>query len=198
MRMMLAPTFPTAKIMSQQSQNKTCIFIIELFLSSEVKINKEQWDTKDGELRGTPDACNWLRENLLGEKSKFDLKVVTGMSLSELKAKNMRITGRGDVLIGKKDDFNVPVNNPFQHAYGIIELKMCEYNLKNAQYILELMSLTQISRVKKNVTLLATDCNKKWELYYFKSDSIMVQRGYKHGHKCWEDFMKLLLDADTK
>jgi hypothetical protein len=26
----------------------------------------------------------------------------------------------------------------------------------------------------------------------------MVQRGYKHGHKCWEDFMKLLLDADTK
>jgi hypothetical protein len=138
-------------------------------LSSEVKINKEQWDTKDGELRGTPDACNWFRENLLGEKSKFDLKVVTGMSLSELKAKNMRITGRGDVLIGKKDDFTVPVNNPFQHAYGKKnELKMCEYNLKNAQYILELMSLTQISRVKKMLLF--------WQLIAIKNGNCTILR----------------------
>lgn len=158
---------------------------------------KENEKIVKGEHQGTPGAINWFHENFL-KNSDFCLKDVTGKKLPQLTANKMSATGKGDVVIGIKEHLNVAAVNPHEHAYGLIELKTVKYGLKSAQNILELAALAIISNKKKKVALLASDCVTKWELCYFE-DSITIQRrSYAHSGKCWDDFKKLLDDADTR
>jgi hypothetical protein len=48
------------------------------------------------------------------------------------------------------------------------------------------------------VSLLATDCGSKWQLYHFKDATTIYRRTYQHGRKCWEDFKELLDTAETR
>ena len=48
------------------------------------------------------------------------------------------------------------------------------------------------------MALLATNGATKWQLSYFKDVRTIQRRSYKHGGKCWEDFRKLLDDAETR
>jgi hypothetical protein len=160
-----------------------------------IKRNKR---LKKGEHQGTPGACDWFRKKLIGANAQFDLKVVTGKPLPTLKANKMSTSGKGDVVIGKKEHLDAPVSDAYEQAYGLIELKTSEYDLKPAQNVLELTALARVSRMRRNVAVLATDCAEKWELCYFKDYSTIKRTGYTHGSKCWEDFKKLLDDADTR
>ena len=89
----------------------------------------------------------------------------------------MIATGRGDLVIGKTEVLEVPVSDPHEHAYGLIELKTDKSNFRRAQNFLELTALSQVSRIGRKVALLASDCGKKWELYYFKSYNTFVRGG---------------------
>ena len=46
--------------------------------------------------------------------------------------------------------------------------------------------------------MLATDCNTKWELYWFEDERTIVRGVYRSGRKCFEDFRKLLTNAETR
>ena len=152
---------------------------------------------KKGEHQGTPGAREWFHENMLHDDSKYGLRVVNGVFLPSLKANHRSTGGKGDLVIGKKEYLGVSTS-PYEQAYGLVELKTDEYALKPAQNVLELAAFATISRMKKTVTLLATDCATKWELCYFKDERTIHRRPYTHGGKCWEDFKKFLDDAETR
>lgn len=152
---------------------------------------------KIGEHQGTPGACEWFSQHFL-QDSTFELKVITGTLLPPLKANQRSTAGTGDLVIGKKVDFKIPGAIPLEHAYGLVELKTDEYPLKAGQNVLELASLATTSRFGQSVALMATDCDEKWELIYFKDTKTINRRVYVHGRKCWEDFKALLDAAETR
>lgn len=75
---------------------------------------------------------------------------------------------------------------------GLVELETDKYPLKVGQNLLELLSLSTASTFKKAVVLLATDCNKKWELFFFSDGRTITSKVYDHGSKTWDDFFQLL------
>jgi hypothetical protein len=93
---------------------------------------------------------------------------------------------------------NVVENEPYLFAKGLIELKTYEYPLQTGQNMLELMVHSTASSFKEGVALLATDCNAKWNFFYF-SDTVTGQRKiYTHGRKAWEDFMQLIRTTEAR
>jgi hypothetical protein len=151
---------------------------------------------KKGEHDGTPGARDWFYEHfLLG--TKYNLKVVTGTSLPKIEGDQKSATGKADIQIGFQEQMELETS-PFDQAHGLIELKTNVYPLKPGQNILELASLSTISRFGKGVALLATDCNEKWELCYFQDSKTIKRRAYRHGRKCVEDFKELLDSADGR
>ena len=113
--------------------------------------------------------------------------MVTSLPLPLLKANNRSTIGKGDIVIGKKDNLEIAVT-PYEQAHGLIELKTSESSINPAQNVLELAAFAKISRIRNNVALLASDCATKWELCYFKDEGTIQRRAYRHGRKCWEDF----------
>ena len=99
--------------------------------------------------------------------------------------------------MGKAAELEIAAS-PYEQAYGLVELNTGEYPIKAAQNVLELASLATISRLGRSVALLATDCDAKWELCFFKDRSTIQRRAYKHGRKCWEDFKSFLDSAETR
>ena len=157
-------------------------------------------DTKvvrPGEHYKTPFAKAWFSRNFLLPDDMFGLKVVTGSSLPELRGHTKKANGKSDLVIGKKVELQV-APDPYDFAFGLIELKQDIFNLNKGQNILELASLATISRVGKNVSLLATDCNTKWELFWFEDDKTIVRGVYRSGRKCLEDFRKFLVSAESR
>lgn len=152
---------------------------------------------KKGEYQGTPGARDWFQQNFVGDSGGFCLKVVTGEFLPTIRGNQRSTSGKGDVVIGKAAQLKIAVS-PYEQAYGLVELKTDEYPIKRAQNVLEIASLSTISRLGKSVALLATDCNAKWELCYFKDARTIQRRAYEHGRKCWEDFKNLLDGAETR
>lgn len=100
-------------------------------------------------------------------------------------------------MIGKKEELQV-TSDPYDFAFGLVELKQDIYPINKGQNVLELASLATISRVDRNCSLLATDCNKKWELYWFENQKTVVRGTYRSGRKCWEDFHALLDTAESR
>jgi hypothetical protein len=93
---------------------------------------------------------------------------------------------------------NAVEDEPYLFAKGLIELQTKEYPLKTGQNMLELMALSIASSFKNGVALLATDCNTKWNVFYF-SDAVTVQRKiYTHGRRAWEDFMQLIRTTEAR
>ena len=160
---------------------------------------KDNVTLKKGEHQGTPGAKDWFTHNFLqGEdKSGFGLRVVTGQFLPTIKGDRKSVRGKGDLVIGKTAELMI-AGSPYDHAYGLVELQTNEYPLKLGQNVLELTALFIISRFGQNVALLATDCNCKWELYFFFDARTIHRRAYKHGRKCWEDFKHLLDSIETR
>ena len=152
--------------------------------------------TRDGEMwnkseyGGTQGALEWLKKNFLRSESPYGLKVVTGMKLPKVKGNGKSATGKTDLLIGIASD--IRHGDTFDFARGIVELKTDKYPLKVGQNLLELLALSTASSFKKGVVLLATDCNTKWEVYYFSDATTIRSTVYKHGGRAWEDFLELL------
>jgi hypothetical protein len=122
---------------------------------------------------------------------------VTACALPELTGHRKKANGKTDLVIGKKDELEI-ASDAYDFAFGIVELKPDIYPIKKAQNILELASLSTISRVGRNCSLLATDCNKKWEVYWFEDARTILRRVYCSGRKCWEDFKALLDNAELR
>ena len=158
---------------------------------------KQNQTVRPGEHYKTPGAMNWFVGNFLAHNEVLGLKVVTGHSLPVLEASQKKARGKCDLVIGKKVELEV-TSDAYDFALGLIELKQDIYPINKAQNVLELASVCTISRFGRNCALLATDCNTKWELYWFEDTRTIVRRVYQHGRKCWEDFKALLDDAETK
>lgn len=161
-------------------------------------VNTKDDDTvRPGEHFQTPGAKNWFMENFLAHEEAYGLKVVTGHRLPDIRGNRKKARGKGDLVIGKKVELEA-TPDAYDFAMGLIELKQEIYPIKKAQNVLELASLCTISRFGRNCSLLATDCNTKWELYWFEDTKTIVRRVYRSGRKCWEDFKALLDVAETK
>ena len=162
---------------------------------------KDGGTIKKGEHQGTPEAMEWFKNHFLKESAGFDLVLVTKKHLPKLKGNGKSAAGEGDLVIGN-GVYITRVADPYQHAYGLVELKTDEYKVKPGQSVLELASLSTTSRFGRNVCLLATDCKGKWQLYYFKDFNTILQREYLHstcnGRKCWEDFKTLIGNSETR
>jgi len=168
----------------------------------EWKVETKDGDTiKKGEHQGTPEAMEWFKTHFLEESDGFGLVSVTNKPLPKLKANGRSAAGAGDLVIGK-GAYITKVDDPHAHAYGLVELKTDDSRVKPGQSVLELASLSRISRFGRNIALLATDCEDKWQLYYFKDSKTILQREYHHstsnGRKCWEDFKTLIINAETR
>ena len=164
-----------------------------------------QWtvETKDnevlrpGEHYKTKGAKDWFLQNFLLSDDIFGLKIVTGSALPELRGHTKKANGKSDLVIGKKAELQIAAD-PYDFAFGLIELEHDVYDINKGQNVLELASLATISRVGKNCSLLATDCNTKWEIYWFEDERTIVRGVYRSGRKCFEDFRKLLMEAESR
>ena len=154
----------------------------------------EVWNM--GKHGGTLGALEWLKENFLPTDSPYNLKVVTGAKLPKVKGNRKSATGKTDVLIGLATDINK--GSTFDFAMGIVELKTNNYPLKVGQNLLELLALSTASSFQKAVTLLATDCTTKWELFYFSDAATITSKVYDHSSKAWDDFLQLLNSIDER
>jgi hypothetical protein len=158
---------------------------------------KHNQTVRPGEHCKTPGAMKWFVESFLANDKVLGLKVVTGHPLPVLEGNEKKSGGKGDLVIGKKLEL-LATNDPYDFAFGLIELKQDNQQIEKSQNVLELASVCTISRVGQNCALLSTDCGSKWELYWFEDTKTIVRRVYKHGRKCWEDFKALLDDAEIK
>ena len=145
---------------------------------------------------GTPGALEWLKATFMPSDCQYDFKVVTGVKLPKVKGNGRSATGKTDLVIGLATDINK--GSTFDFAKGIVELKTNKYPLKLGQNLLGLLALSTISAFEKGVVLLATDCNTKWELFYFSDATTITSKVYEHGRKAWDDFMDLLNSADER
>ena len=152
---------------------------------------------RTGEHYKTPKAMEWFEENFLTTDSLYGLKVVTGKALPELKGNGKKATGKSDLVIGKKAELQA-TSDAYDFAFGLVELKQDIYDINKGQNVLELASLATISRVGKNCSVLATDCIKKWELYWFENESTIVRGVYSDGRKCLKAFRALLDAAESR
>eukprot|EP00978_Attheya_sp_CCMP212_P035254 scaffold152149_cov61-Attheya_sp.AAC.3 len=151
-----------------------------------------------GEHAGTPGARDWLQTHLLQANDLVGLKVVLGASLPTIKASQRSTSGKGDIAIGVLENMSHAEDEPYLFVQGLIELKSSRYPLKLGQHMLELMALSIASTFEKGVALLATDCNKKWNVFHF-SDAVTIERKiYVHGRKALEDFMQMIRTADER
>ena len=162
---------------------------------------KDGTTIKKGEHQGTPEAMEWFKNQFLKESDSVDLVLVTKKPLPKLKGNGKSTAGQGDLVIGKRSYISI-VEDPYEHACGLVELKTDDYKVKAGQCVLELASLSTTSRFGRNVALLATDCKHKWELYYFTDSKTIPRRQYLHstsnGQKCWEDFRALIDSSGTR
>lgn len=156
----------------------------------------ENTTLKKGEHQGTPGAKDWFTQNFV-QNSGYGLRVITGEYLPTIKGARKTARGKGDLAIGIAEHMKL-VDSPYEQAYGLVELKTDQYGLKNGQNLLELVSLSSTSRLRKGVSLLATDCCTKWQLYHFKDATTICRKTYQHGRKCWEDFKEFLDTAETR
>lgn len=122
---------------------------------------------------------------------------MNGNALPELRGHTKKATWKSDLVIGKKEELQV-TSDPYDFAFGLVELKQDMYPINKGQNVLELASLSTISRVDRNCSLLATDCNTKWELYWFENQKTIARGIYRSGRKCWEDFCALLDTAESR
>jgi hypothetical protein len=161
---------------------------------------KQHENVRVTEHQQTPRAKDWLVQQFLADDGVWGIENVTGALLPELEEGGRKARGKGDLMIGKKTDLGgLPyTNTPYGYAFGLIELKQDVRSIKAAQNMLELASVSMISRVSRNCALLATDCCSTWELYWFVDSKTIMRRQYEHGRKCWEDFEALLDEAETK
>ena len=148
----------------------------------------DTWDK--GKQAGTQGAVEWLKENFLRSTSVYDFKEVTGAKLPKVHGNRKSATGTSDILIGTATDINK--GSTFDFARGLVELKTTRYPLKLGQHLWQLLSLSTASAFKKAVVLLATDCNTKWELFFFSDEFTITSKVYAHGSKAWDDFLQLL------
>ena len=123
----------------------------------------------------------------LSSSSLYDLKEVTGAKLPRVCGNHKSATGKSDVLIGAAN--HIHKGSTFDFAMGLVELKTNRYPLKVGQNLLQLLSLSTVSAFKKAVVLLATDCNTRWELFYFSDVHTIKSTVYDHGSKAWDDFL---------
>ena len=137
--------------------------------------------------RGTTGALQWLKDQVLDTNGPYKLKIVSGVSLPKVKGNQKSTTGKANIAIGTKSDINF--GNVFTFVKGPVELKTNKYPLKTGQNLLELLALSRASSFQKAVVLLATNCNKKWEVFYFASGTEIRCQICKHGSKAWEDFI---------
>jgi len=154
----------------------------------------EKW--KKGEHGDTPGATVWLKQNFMSHDGHYDLKVVTGAELPRVKGNSRSATGKSDIVIGPAKAIHM--GSTFDFALGLIELKTSQYPLKVGQNLLQLLSLSLISAFKKAVVLLATDCNEKWEIFYFSSPETITSKVYVHSSKAWGDLLQLLNSKDDR
>ena len=160
---------------------------------------KDNEVVRPGENYKTKGAMDWVLQNFLRSDDIFGLKVVTGSALPELRGHTKKANGKSDLVIGKKAELQIATaTDPYDFAFGLIELKQDIYYINKGQNVLELASLATISRVGKNSSLLATDCNTQWELYWFEDERTIVRGVYRSGRKCFEDFRRLLMDAESR
>jgi hypothetical protein len=157
-----------------------------------------------GEKEDTEKARKWLQERMLEEEDKDELGIfdVTSYALPAVKGDRKTATGRSDLAVGDIGLMKLSIENtdaPFSFTNGLIELKTDKTPLKVGQNLLQIVALSMASSFGTGVSLLATDCKEKWEVYSFSSyRQIQRKAGYKDGKQACKDFMQLIKTVNDR
>jgi hypothetical protein len=83
------------------------------------------------------------------------------------------------------------------YTVTLVELKSEKSHLKHGQLLLQLVSLTPISRIGQVLAGLGTDCTNKWRLLHFCGYNTIVVQPYMQGKRCITN-LKILLTKATE
>jgi hypothetical protein len=148
------------------------------------------------EVEATPDFRDWLQKEWLGnEESSWSIERVTGESLPKVQAGDKSATGKADLCVGDKVEMGVVAQNQaprLPHCCGIVEIKRSSANSKPAQMVLEVVSLSLVSRFQKGVVLLGTDGCAKWCIVHFSKHNEVSQQYFSNGRRCLAEYESML------
>lgn len=161
---------------------------------------KDASTVQRSEHQATQDVKDWLLK-AFGAEFPFYIERVTGEHLPKIDGNHKSATGKSDLCVGYKTDFELYKlngNSLFEQAMGLIEIKTNQYPLKIPQMQLQIASLSTCSRFKRGVVLMGTDGNSKWAIFHFSQHNTISHRVYSSGRKCLEDFQCLLSSIEDR
>ena len=168
------------------------------------QIKKYPWGEKEHKADGQPGCQAILEEELLPlaiNGKAFSLYDVQSCSLPELREGKQKSNGYSDLALGPKESMEYAVTHAKDlvlcYAEALEELKVAKREFKPGQMLLQLVSLTLISRRGQGVVVLGTDCVDKWRLLHFSEHSDIIIQPYTHGKRCIADFKVLIADSST-
>ena len=163
-------------------------------------ILKDASTVQQNEHQATQDVKEWALKSF-GAEFPFYIEKVTGENLPKIDGNHKSATGKSDLCVGNKTDFELYKRNGFSlfdQAMGLIEIKTDQYPLKIPQMQLQLASLSTRSRFGWGVVLMGTDGNSKWTIFRFSQHNTISHRVYSSGRKCLEDFQCLLSSIEDR
>jgi hypothetical protein len=169
------------------------------------KMNKYVWKEGETEDVGLQGCMEILKEEMLPfdvEGDSIGLYDVRNFDLPELNAGNHKSRGRSDLAVGPEKSMTRYLENfrdgVLLQTVALVELKTGKAELKLGQLLLQLVSLSKISRQSQGVVTLGTDCAAKWLLLHFSAYNEIDVQSYEHGEKCITDFKNHILGGTEK
>jgi hypothetical protein len=150
------------------------------------KACKFLWNT--GEEKETGNAILYLRNRLQGLKLTVEGGKAKNVHIVDVHHELLapvhgylkNVTGKADALIRVNQKI-IDDNAKFAWALCAVQFKKDTEELCFFQQLLELVSLSRMSRYKQGVVLLGTDLNGKWQIFYFQKSNHVVCQQYASG-----------------
>jgi hypothetical protein len=144
-----------------------------------------EFDWTGGEDKNTPVAMEKL-------EALMDLPDIDGESIQffnarkfdlfPLHATGKRCTGQSDVGIEVQD--TAYEDNRFIHTLQLTELKTEASKIRVYQLLLQLASLSRMSRFRQGVVIMGTDCVAGWTLAHFERRNCIHVQNFSSGSAC--------------
>jgi hypothetical protein len=122
---------------------------------------------------------------------------VRKQDLFPLSSDSKRCTGQGDLAIRPTTGGGF-ADNRFVHTLALTELKVSAEKIRVYQLLLQIVSLSRMSRFKQGVVVLGTDCCTGWVLVHFERHNHIVTEEFKNGSVCLQRLHDLLASIESR
>jgi hypothetical protein len=122
---------------------------------------------------------------------------VRKQDLFPLSSDGKRCTGQGDLAIRPTGGGGF-ADNRFVHTLALTELKVSAEKIRVYQLLLQIVSLSRMSRFKQGVVVLGTDCCAGWVLVHFERRNHIVTEEFMNGSVCLQRLHELLASIESR